>query len=91
MEKVTGELPEEYRKQREEAGLQESGHYRVENSSHVFAAMCFFLSAVNAGFAVVVILFHDKIRGEPGKETPGDFEMQNTEPKSDANYTHYDK
>ena len=66
---VSGGLPEEYRKNREEAGYSvNQGHFKVENSSHAFAVMCFCLAVLNIAFATCIFIYHEKIRGGQGKE-----------------------
>ena len=87
--KVTGELPDEYRRQREEAGYSSSGHYKVENSSHAFAGMCFFISALNAAFAIIVIVYHDKMRDQSSNgASTGDLDRKKNE--NDADYVQYE-
>ena len=85
--KVSGELPEEYQKEREEMGFRgNSGTYKVENSSHAFAIVCFLMSAMNIGFAFIVVQFHENLYGSQGEENKGarEMEMQQT---SNQSYT----
>jgi len=84
---VSGELPEEYQKEREEMGFRgNSGTYKVENSSHAFAIVCFLMSAMNIGFAFIVVQFHENLYGSQGEENKGarEMEMQQT---SNQSYT----